>query len=87
MKDTNLWINRRYLAQQPFSIELVHRLGMQMVMADFLSCLPEQGELSAGTAPGHSQAVGICGMKGALFSVGRVGWSSKFLGLSSKIMR
>lgn len=43
MKDNNLWIMRWYLTPQPFSFQLVHRPGMQMVVADSLSCLTEQG--------------------------------------------
>jgi len=43
----------------------------QMVMADFLSRLPDQGHgggswLTLGTRPALSQAVGICGIRGAV---------------------
>ncbi len=37
MKDTNTWITRWYLALQPFKFKVVHRPGMQMAVADFLS--------------------------------------------------
>ncbi|KAI5613446.1 hypothetical protein C0J50_11334, partial [Silurus asotus] len=37
MKDTNERITRWYLPLQPFKFEVVHRLGAQMVMANFFS--------------------------------------------------
>ena len=54
MKDTNVRITRWYLALQPFKFKVIHRPGTQMVVADFLSRLPEQEgrELAVGrTAP------------------------------------
>ncbi|KAM8915908.1 uncharacterized protein AB9W97_016755 isoform 2-T2 [Spinachia spinachia] len=36
MKDTNTRITRWYLALQPFNFKVVHRPGMQIVVADFL---------------------------------------------------
>ncbi len=48
MKDTNARITRWYLALQPFKFKVIHRPGMQMIVADFLSrngggggCRPE----------------------------------------------
>ncbi len=47
MKDTNARITRWYLALQPFKFKVVHRPGVQMAVADFLSrnggggCRPE----------------------------------------------
>ncbi len=37
MKDTNARITRWYLALQPFKFKVVHRPGVQMAVADFLS--------------------------------------------------
>ena len=37
MKDTNAQITRWYLALQPFNFKVIHRPGVQMVVADFLS--------------------------------------------------
>ncbi len=37
MKDTNARITRWYLALQPFKLKVVHRPGVQMAVADFLS--------------------------------------------------
>ncbi|XP_051556768.1 uncharacterized protein LOC127442632 [Myxocyprinus asiaticus] len=37
MKDTNAQITRWYLALQPFKFKVVHRPGVQMAVADFLS--------------------------------------------------
>ncbi|XP_026059297.1 uncharacterized protein LOC113043959 [Carassius auratus] len=37
MKDTNVRITRWYLAPQPFKLKVIHRLGVQMAVADFLS--------------------------------------------------
>jgi len=51
MKDTNPRITRWYLARQPFSFEMVHRPGTQMVVADFLSRLPEQETLGRPRLP------------------------------------
>jgi len=64
MKDTNPQITQWYLALQPFSFQVVHRPGKQMVMADFLSRLPEQGGGRIWLS--LSRAVGICGMKGGV---------------------
>ncbi len=47
MKDTNARITRWYLALQPFKFKVIHRPGVQMAVADFLSrnggggCRPE----------------------------------------------
>ncbi|KAI2647892.1 Retrovirus-related Pol polyprotein [Labeo rohita] len=57
MKDTNAQITRCYLALKPYKYKLVHRLGAQMAMADFLSRNAGQ------TAP---QAVGVCGEGGVV---------------------
>ena len=37
MKDTNARITRWYLALQPFKFQVIHRPGVQMAVADFLS--------------------------------------------------
>lgn len=37
MNDTNVRISRWYLALQPFKFKVVHKLGVQMAVADFLS--------------------------------------------------
>ncbi len=37
MKDTNVRITRWYLALQPFKFQVVHRPGVHMAVADFLS--------------------------------------------------
>ncbi len=37
MKDTNARITHWYLALQPFKFKMVHRPGLQMAVADFLS--------------------------------------------------
>uniref|UniRef100_A0A8C1LM62 Gypsy retrotransposon integrase-like protein 1 n=1 Tax=Cyprinus carpio TaxID=7962 RepID=A0A8C1LM62_CYPCA len=37
MKDTNARITRWYLALQPFKFQVIHRPGVQMTVADFLS--------------------------------------------------
>ncbi len=37
MKDTNARITRWYLALQPFKFKVIHRPGVQMAVADFLS--------------------------------------------------
>ncbi len=52
MKDTNTRITRWYLALQPFKFKVIHRPGMQMTVADFLS--RNGGGLQAAGLPGLS---------------------------------
>ncbi|KAI5629618.1 hypothetical protein C0J50_12690, partial [Silurus asotus] len=63
MKDANARITRWYLALQPFKLEVVHRPGVRMVVADFLS--RQGGESIAGrTAPRPESGGGvICAFK------------------------
>ncbi|XP_068074392.1 uncharacterized protein [Danio rerio] len=60
MKDTNARITRWYLALQPFKFKVIHRPGVQMAVADFLS-RAGGGGLQAGRLPGLRRAVGVCG--------------------------
>ncbi len=64
MKDTNARITRWYLALQPFKFKVIHRLGTQMTVADYLS--RNGGGLQAGGLPGLSRAVGVCGEGGVV---------------------
>ncbi|KAL0190638.1 hypothetical protein M9458_013336, partial [Cirrhinus mrigala] len=66
MKDTNARITRWYLALQPFKFQVVHRPGVQMAVADFLSRNGGGGGLQAGRLPGLSRAVGVCGSGGVV---------------------
>ncbi len=61
MKDTNARITRWYLALQPFKFKVVHRPGVQMAVADFLSRNGGGGGLQAGGLTGLRRAVGVCG--------------------------
>ncbi len=63
MKDTNVRITRWYLALQPFKFKVVHRPGVQMAVADFLS-RNGGGGLQAGGLTGLRRAVGVCGVGG-----------------------
>ncbi len=63
MKDTNARITRLYLALQPFKFKVVHRPGVQMAVADFLS-RNGGGGLQAGGLTGLRRAVGVCGEGG-----------------------
>ncbi len=63
MKDTNARITRWYLALQPFKFKVVHRPGVQMAVADFLS-RNGGGGLQAGGLSGLRRAVGVCGEGG-----------------------
>ncbi|XP_048020935.1 uncharacterized protein LOC125251877 [Megalobrama amblycephala] len=59
MKDTNARITRWYLALQPFKFKVVHRSGVRMAVADFLSRNGGGGGgLQAGQLPSLSRAVG-----------------------------
>ncbi len=66
MKDINARITRWYLALQPFKFKVVHRPGVQMVVADFLSRNEGGGDgvLQAGELTGLRRAVGVCGEGG-----------------------
>ncbi len=65
MKDTNARITRWYLALQPFKFKVVHRPGVQMAVADFLSRNGGGGGgLQAGELTGLRRAVGVCGEGG-----------------------
>ncbi len=57
MKDTNARITRWYLALQPFKFKVIHRPGVQMAVADFLSW-NGGGGLQAGELTGLRRAVG-----------------------------
>ncbi len=61
MKDTNVRITRWYLALQPFKFKVIHRPGVQMAVADFLSRNGGGGGLQAGGLTGLRRAVGVCG--------------------------
>ncbi len=63
MKDTNARITRWYLALQPFKFKVVHRPGVQMAVADFLS-RNGGGGLQAGELTSLRRAVGVCGEGG-----------------------
>ncbi len=63
MKDTNARITRWYLALQPFKFKVVHRPGVQMAVADFLS-RNGGGGAQAGGLTGLRRAVGVCGEGG-----------------------
>lgn len=57
------------LAPPLFRFEVVHRPGLQMVFADFLFHLPEQGREALAVDrmfPGITRALGLCGMKGGV---------------------
>nr|XP_055053798.1 myelin-associated glycoprotein-like [Misgurnus anguillicaudatus] len=58
MKETNEWITCWYLDLQTFKIQVVHRLGVQIVVADFFS---RNGGLQTGRLVGPSRTVGECG--------------------------
>ncbi len=66
MKDTNARITRWYLALQPFKLKVVHRPGVQMAVADFLSRNGGKGGggVQARGLPGLKRAVGVCGEGG-----------------------
>ncbi len=64
MKDTNARITRWYLALQPFKFKVVHRPGVQMAVADFLSRNGGGGGAQAGGLTGLRRAVGVCGEGG-----------------------
>ncbi|XP_060786761.1 uncharacterized protein LOC132892488 [Neoarius graeffei] len=66
MKDANARITCWYLALQPFSFKVVHRPGVQMVVADFLSRQGVGSRLQAGRPPDLSRAVGVCGSGGVV---------------------
>ena len=53
MKDTNPRITRWYLSLQQYNFKIVHRPGAQMVVADFLSRLPELEQEGGGVAGGR----------------------------------
>ncbi|KAL6456585.1 hypothetical protein MHYP_G00351290 [Metynnis hypsauchen] len=77
MKDANAQITHWYLALQSFMFKVVYRLGAQMLVADFLSCLGE-GEVSvAGRLKGDHN----CGNQPPpppLVHISEVLWCSSF---------